>query len=216
MFLLSLFVQLFQQSHLFPICVVLTYNDSRIFLARLAKSQGIVSVNDFWFPRRLQELLKAPLCFLRSFCFARIRLDPLCCQVLYHHGISMIVSRFNFFTENFVLRCDQITKMFRSGHDCSARLLQETLVLFSCSSRYHNLARSESAYLHCAYPNPVPLLLAAPLEVHVMSWKCLEFLALGFPKALLKYFHQTNSFCIPVANQAIHAIYLCTSSRSPF
>ena len=47
---------LFQQSHLFLICVVLTYNDSRIILARLAKFQRIVSVNDLWFPRRLQEL----------------------------------------------------------------------------------------------------------------------------------------------------------------
>ena len=42
-----------------------------------AKFQGIVSVNDFRIPIRPQELLQAPLCFLRSFCFARIRLDPL-------------------------------------------------------------------------------------------------------------------------------------------
>ena len=41
-----------------------------------AKFQGIVSVNDYRLPIRLQELLQAPLCFLRSFCFARIRLDP--------------------------------------------------------------------------------------------------------------------------------------------
>ena len=42
-----------------------------------AKFQGIVSANDFKLPIWLQELLQAPLCFLRSFCFARIRLDPL-------------------------------------------------------------------------------------------------------------------------------------------
>ena len=45
-----------------------------------AKIQGIVSVNDFWLPRRLQEkLLRAPFCFLRSFSFGftRIRLNPL-------------------------------------------------------------------------------------------------------------------------------------------
>ena len=53
---LSLFALLSQQSHLFLICVALTYNDSRIFLTRLAKFQGIVSVNDFWFLCRLQEL----------------------------------------------------------------------------------------------------------------------------------------------------------------
>ena len=35
----------------------------------LAKFQGIVSVNDVKFPLWLQELLQAPLCFLKSlFC----------------------------------------------------------------------------------------------------------------------------------------------------
>ena len=76
----------------------------------LAKFQGIVSVNDFRLRIRLQELLLAPLCFFRSFCFARIRLDPLGGQVLHHDFISMIVSRFTTFTENFVICCYQITK----------------------------------------------------------------------------------------------------------
>ena len=39
--------------------------------------QGIVSVNDYWLPLGLQELLQAALGFLWSFVFARIRLDPL-------------------------------------------------------------------------------------------------------------------------------------------
>ena len=56
-------------------------------------------------------------------------------------------------------------------------------------SRCHNSDPSESAYIQCAYPNPVPLLLAAPLEVHEMTWKCLDFPALGFTEALLMYFH---------------------------
>ena len=43
----------------------------------LPNSKGIVSVNDFRLPVRRQELLQAPLCLLRSVCFARIRLDPL-------------------------------------------------------------------------------------------------------------------------------------------
>ena len=83
----SLSALLFQQSHLFPICVVLTYNDSRKIFTNFAKFQGIVSVNDFRLPFRLQELLQAPLCFLRSFCFARIRLDPLGSQVLHHCSV---------------------------------------------------------------------------------------------------------------------------------
>ena len=43
-----------------------------------AKFQGIVSVNDFRLPIRLQELLQAPLWFPEKFLvFARLRLDPL-------------------------------------------------------------------------------------------------------------------------------------------
>ena len=77
-----------------------------------AKFQGIVSVHDFRLPIRLPELLQAPLCFLRSFCFARIRLDPLGGLVLHHDCMSMIVSRFTSFTKNFVICCNQITKIF--------------------------------------------------------------------------------------------------------
>ena len=82
-----------------------------------AKFQGIVSVTDFRLPVRLQELLQASLCFLRSFCFARIRLDPLGGQVLHQDCISMIVSRFTIFTENFVICCNQITKIFCTRYD---------------------------------------------------------------------------------------------------
>ena len=78
-----------------------------------AKFQGIVSVNDFRLPVWLQELLQAPLCFLRSFCSsARIWLDPLGGQVLHQDCISMTGSRFITFTENFVIRCYQVTKIF--------------------------------------------------------------------------------------------------------
>ena len=117
--LLSLCVLLSQQSHLFPICVVLTYNDSRKIFTGFANFQRIVSVNDFRLPIRLQELLQAPLCFLRSFCFAQIRLDPLGGQVLHHDCISMIVSRFTTFTENFLIGCNQITKIFCTKEDSS-------------------------------------------------------------------------------------------------
>ena len=49
--------------------------------------------------------------FVRSFCFARVGLDPLSGQVLHHNCMSMIVSRFTTFTENFVICCNQITKI---------------------------------------------------------------------------------------------------------
>ena len=85
---------------------------------RFAKFQGIVSVNDLRLPIRVQELLQGPLCLLRSFCFARIRLHPFWGgQVLNHDCISMIVSRFTTFTENFVICCNQITKIFCTRYD---------------------------------------------------------------------------------------------------
>ena len=91
-----------------------------------------------------------------------------------------------------------------------ARLYQHVFCkkpfLFSSSSRNHNVGPSECGYIHCAYPNPVPLLLVAPLEVHEMLWKCLDFLALGFSKALLKYFHQPNSLWTPADSPASHVI----------
>ena len=84
----------------------------RKIFTSFAKFQGIGSVNDFRLPIWLQELLQAPLCLLRSFCFARIRLDPLGGQVLHHDCISMTDSRFTTFTENFVICCNQITNIF--------------------------------------------------------------------------------------------------------
>ena len=80
-----------------------------------AKFQRIVSLDDFRFPIGLQELLQLPSCFLRSFCFARIRLDPLGGQVLHHDCISMIVSRFTTFTENFVICCNKSPKISARG-----------------------------------------------------------------------------------------------------
>ena len=82
-----------------------------------AKFQGRVGVNDCRLPIWLQELLQLLLCFLRSFCLARIRLDPLGCQVLHHDCMSMIVSRFTTFTENFVICCNQITKIVCTSYD---------------------------------------------------------------------------------------------------
>ena len=63
------------------------------------------------------ELLQAPFGFLRSFCFARIRLEQLCSQVLHHDCMSMIVSRFTPFTDNIVIGCNQINKNFCTRFD---------------------------------------------------------------------------------------------------
>ena len=89
-----------------------------------AKFQGIVSVNDFRLPFGLHELLQAPLCFLRSFCSARIRLDPLGGQVLHHDCISMIVSRFTTFTENSVICCFESPNFLAGGMAAPVRFLR--------------------------------------------------------------------------------------------
>ena len=94
-----------------------------------AKFQRVVSVNDFRLPIGLQELLQAPLCFLGSSCFARIRLDPLGAQVLHHDCISMIVSRFTAFTENFVICCYQVTKIFCSKYGSTIESSARALVI---------------------------------------------------------------------------------------
>ena len=119
-----------------------------------AKFQRNVSVNDFRLPIRLQELLQAPLCFLRSFCFARIRLDPLGGQVLHHDCTSMIVSRFTIFTENFVSCCYQVTNNFSSRYGFA--IASSAWGPFSFGP-FIDLAISvfrEMRKKHCAYPNP--------------------------------------------------------------
>ena len=63
-------------------------------------NRGIVSVNELRLPIWLQELLQAPLCFLRSVCFARIRLDPLGGQVLVFRN-SIIHEIFSEFSQTF-------------------------------------------------------------------------------------------------------------------
>ena len=83
---------------------------------RFAKFQGIVSVNDFRLPIWLQELLLGSFLFPEKFLLARIGLDPLGSQLLHHDCISMIVSRFTIFTENFVICCNLITKIFCTSY----------------------------------------------------------------------------------------------------
>ena len=101
-----------------------------------------------------------------------------------------------------------------------ARLRQRVFCKKPChyglQAHFTILDPSESAYTHCADPNPVPRVLVAPMEVHETNWKCLHFSLSSLPDALRKYFHQPNSPCIPVANQAIHAIYLFVPLSFPF
>ena len=107
-------------------------------------------------------------------------------------------------------------KCSAQGKTVPVRLLQEALVVlvFKQISQFGSFGKN--VYTLCL-PNQVPLLLAAPLAIHEMTWKCLDFHALDFSKALLKYFHQPKFFlnsCSQSGNSC--DISLCTSSRSSF
>ena len=64
----------------------------------------------------LRNLRKLDSVSWEVFCFAGIRLNPLSGKILYHDCVSVIVSRFTFFTENSVICCYQVTKLFCSRH----------------------------------------------------------------------------------------------------
>ena len=150
--LLSLCALLFQQSHLFPICGVDVQRFQERF-TRFAKFQGIVSVNNLRLPIRLQELLPVPLGFLRSFCFARIRLDPLGGQTLHHDCISMIVSRFAVVAEDLVICCYQVTKFFSTKHgSANASSARSSCNFGPLADLAISVFREVS--LNTVYPNP--------------------------------------------------------------
>ena len=148
------------------------------------------------------------LCLLGRFCFTRVWLCPLCCQVLYHHGISMIAPGFTFFTKNSVFRCNQATKTFRSGHDCTStssarspcyfRLQADITIWVLRKMRiYTVLTRTQFHFcsrLHWKFTRWLGRVLTSLLWVS--------------PKLCWSTFHQTNYLWILVANPAIHAMYL--------
>ena len=99
--------------------------------------------------------------------------------------------------------------MFRSWHDCTSTSSARCPLLFSSSIRYHNLGLSESACRHCAYLNPVPLLLTAALEVRRLPCS-------GFPQSSVEELSSTKfslNSCSQFGNSC--DISLCTSSDSP-
>ena len=105
-----------------------------------AEFQGIVSVNDFWFPLGLQELLQAPFVFPVKFSFQKGKIYPLSSQVLYHHSVSMFRSRFVFASD------PQLSSHpnFRSEHDCTGVSSARS----PPSSRHRNLGPPECACRH--------------------------------------------------------------------
>ena len=60
--------------------------------------------------------------FLRSFCVARIRLNPLSCQILHHDSVSVIVSRLHPLRRTLLICCYQVTKIFCSRYGLASGL----------------------------------------------------------------------------------------------
>ena len=102
----------------------------------------------------------------------------------------MTVTRFTFLTECFVNCCYQVTNIFQLW----ARLLSR------------NLGLSESACSHCAYSNPVPLLLATSWEIHEMNWQRLDPLAQGFLRCSVGLRSSTKISLKSCSQSSIHAI----------
>ena len=176
----------------------------RIAFHRASSHQIIV--NDFSFPIWLQELLQTPSRFLSSFCFARIRLDPLGGQVLHHDCISVIVSRFAIVTEDFVICCYQDIKIFCTRYGSAIA----SYARGSCSNfgPHTDLAISVFREVSKNVVYSVPLLPAAPKAIHEKNWKHVDF---------LEHFHQPIHPGTPVANRAHFANSpLCNSSSSFF
>ena len=121
-----------------------------------------------------------------DFIFTRVGLYPLCCQILYHNGISMIVAWFTFFTDLQFL----ITKIFRFGYDCTSTSSAGSPFLFRLQADIAIWVFREVSVRHCACPSPVPLLLATPVVIHEKNWKCLVPQAQGFTVAIKDYFHR--------------------------
>ena len=98
-----------------------------------------------------------------------------------HHGISMIVPRFAFFTRIFVFRCDQVSKMIRSGHDCASTSSARSPCNFSSQADVTTTVLREVRKDTVLNPSLVPLLLAAPLVIHEKSWESIDVVEHSYP-----------------------------------
>ena len=150
-------------------------------------------VNSFLFP-------------LRSFGFARMRLNPLSCQNLYHDSVSVIVLRLTSFTENFLICCYQVTRIFLLEvwlRQCV--FFKEPLLSWS-SCRCRKFGPSGSGYQYDACP--IPLFLAALKLTHEKNSRVRPY--------ELEHFHPQDSPSILLTILAGHATGFAVRSLSPF
>ena len=130
-YLLSLCALLSQQSHLFPICVALACNGSKKIPHKTCQ-----------IPRNCQckWLLVSSLAPgtsfgssgspVKSLFYMCKTVSTVLPSLVNNHGISMIVPRFTFFIKNLLICSNQITNMFRAGHDCTSTSSARSLRYF--------------------------------------------------------------------------------------
>ena len=113
--------------------------------------------------------------------------------------------------------CDPLCKMFRSGHDCTSTSSARSPCYFCLQAAITNWVLRKVHKEHCAYPDLLPLLLAAPLEIHETNWKGFDFLALGFLQSSSEVLSSTK-FSINSCSQSGNScdISPCTSSDASF
>ena len=115
----------------------------------------------------------------------------------------MIFSWVTSFTKNFVISGLKITQIFRSGCDCTS----------TSSARSPQADVTISVYGEVSIdtvltPSPVPLLLAAPLVIHVKGWESIDVVELSYPPDSL-----WNPVAIPAHLATVHFVIL---RRFPF
>ena len=122
----------------------------------------------------------------------------------------MIVARFTFFTENLVISSYQVTKIFRSGHDCtstsSARgpcyfRLQADITISVLRKVRMCIVLTRTGFHVCS-------------RLHGRSMRRTGS-ASGLSEAFLKYFHRPNSPCCSQSSNSCEKS-LCTSFETLF
>ena len=117
MFLLGLCVPLFQQDHFVSdrwSFDVQWFQDNSSQAS--PHSMKIVCVNDFFFSDASRNFRKLFSVSWDAFCFTRLRLNPLSGKILHHDSVPLILPRFTFLFEDFVICCYQVTKFFSTRY----------------------------------------------------------------------------------------------------
>ena len=147
------------------------YNDSRKGLHNICQILWNCQSEWLWVSSSAPRTFGSSFPFPEKLCSTCVWLCPLCCQVLFHDCISMIVSRFTTFTENFVICCNQITNIFCTRYGSANASSARRPCDFCPSGRSRNFGLSGSELPHCVYTNPHFSHAQALKIIHEKNWR---------------------------------------------